>query len=52
MNTIGNMQNEMDFSYHYNEFEYKHDYEKLTMPHWNTKFYMRKITVNFCFQKR
>ena len=25
MNTIGDMQNEMDYLYHYNEFEYKHD---------------------------
>ena len=26
MNTIGDMQNEMDFYDHYNEFEYNHDY--------------------------
>ena len=25
MNTIGDMQNEMDCLYHYNVFEYKHD---------------------------
>ena len=31
MNTIGDMRNEMDFYSHYNEFEYKHDYEKVTM---------------------
>ena len=29
MNTIGDMQNEMDFYDHYNEFEYNHDYLKL-----------------------
>ena len=29
MNTIGDMQNEMDYLYHYNEFEYNHDFEKL-----------------------
>ena len=27
MNTIDDKQNEMDCLYHYNEFEYKHDYE-------------------------
>ena len=26
MNAIDDMQNEMDFSYHYNEFEYNQDY--------------------------
>ena len=30
MNTIGDMQNEMDFYDYYNEFDYNHDYEKLT----------------------
>ena len=29
MNTIGDMQNEMDFSYHCNEFEYNHDFEQV-----------------------
>ena len=27
------MQNEKYFYDHYNEFEYKHDYEKVTMTH-------------------
>ena len=31
MNTIGDMQNEKYFHDHYNEFEYKHDYVKLTI---------------------
>ena len=39
MNTIGNMQNEKNFFYHCNEFEYNHDFEKLTMHFWYTKFY-------------
>ena len=29
MNTIDDMQNEMEYLYHYNEFEYNHDYEKV-----------------------
>ena len=29
MNIIGDMQNEMDYLNHYNEFEYKHDFVKL-----------------------
>ena len=29
LNTIGNMQNEMHFFYHYNVFEYIHDFEKV-----------------------
>ena len=29
MNTIGDMQSEMDFYGHYKNFEYKHDYVKL-----------------------
>ena len=29
MNTIGDMQNEMDFYDHYNEFEYNHDFLKV-----------------------
>ena len=28
MNTIGDMQNEMDFYSQYNEFEYNHDFLK------------------------
>ena len=31
VNTIGDMQNEMDFFYHCKKFEYKHGYEKVTM---------------------
>ena len=34
MNTIGDMQNEMYFYGHYNEFEYIHDFVKLTMYYW------------------
>ena len=30
MNTIDDMQSEMDYLNHYNEFEHNHDYEKLT----------------------
>ena len=45
------MQNEMDSFYHYNKFEYNHDFEKLTMHYWYTKFYMKKITINFCFSE-
>ena len=33
MNTTDDMQNEKHFYNHYNEFEYKHDYEKVTMTH-------------------
>ena len=29
MNTIDDMQNEMDFYDHYNELEYNHDYEQV-----------------------
>ena len=29
MNTIGDMQNEMDFYDHCNEFEYNHDFEQV-----------------------
>ena len=29
MNTIGNMQNEMDFFYHCKKFEYNQDFEKI-----------------------
>ena len=29
MNTIDDLQNEMDFFYHCNEFEYNHDFEKI-----------------------
>ena len=29
MNTIDDMQNEMDCLYHYNEFEYNHDFLKV-----------------------
>ena len=29
MNTIDDMQNEMDFYSHYNEFEYNHDFLKV-----------------------
>ena len=29
MNTIGDMQNEMDFHDYYNEFEYNHDFLKV-----------------------
>ena len=32
MNTIGDMQNEMDFYDHYNEFEYNHDFQLQTIP--------------------
>ena len=28
MNTIDDMQNEKDYLYHYNEFEYNHDFVK------------------------
>ena len=52
MNTIDDMQNEMDFYDHCNEFEYNHDFVKLMMYYWYTKFYKRKITISFCFQKR
>ena len=38
MNTIGNMQNEKYFYDYYNEVEYIHDYEKVTMTHCYTKF--------------
>ena len=31
MKTIDDMQNEKYYLSHYNEFEYNHDYEKLTM---------------------
>ena len=47
MNTIGDMRNEKDFFYRCNEFENIHDFEKVKMYYWNTKFYMRKITINF-----
>ena len=30
MNTIGDKQNEIDFYDHCNEFEYNHDFEKVT----------------------
>ena len=36
MNTIGNMQNEMNFFCYCNEFEYNHDYVKFFMKNWNT----------------
>ena len=29
MNTFGDMQNEMYFYNHYNEFEYNHDFEQV-----------------------
>ena len=29
MNTTGDMQNEKDYLYHYNEFEYNHDFLKV-----------------------
>ena len=32
MNTIGDMQYEMDFYDHYNEFEYNHDFQLQTIP--------------------
>ena len=32
MNTIGDMQNEMVCLYHYNEFEYNHDFQLQTIP--------------------
>ena len=31
MNTIGDMQNEMGYLNHYNEFEYNHDFLKVFM---------------------
>ena len=41
------MRNEMDYFYYCKKFEYNHVFEKVTMHYWNTKFYMRKITINF-----
>ena len=32
------MQNEKYFYGHCNEFEYNHDFVKLTMHYWNTKY--------------
>ena len=32
MNTIVDMQNEMDFYSYYNEFEYNHDFQLQTIP--------------------
>ena len=40
MNTIGDMQNEMDFYGHCNGIEYNHDYEKLMMYYWYTKCFL------------
>ena len=37
MNTIGDMQNEMDFFYHCNKFEYNHDYLIMITMTWNDK---------------
>ena len=40
MNTIGDLQNEMDCLYHYIEIEYNHDYEKVTMTHCYTNTFI------------
>ena len=32
MKTIGDMQNEMGCLFHYNEFEYNHDFQLQTIP--------------------
>ena len=42
MNTIGDMQNEKYFYDHCNEFEYNHDFEKITMYYW--KMYTLSIS--------
>ena len=57
MNTIGDMQNEMDFFDHCNEFEYNHDYKIMITMTWNDKIKMgiliyTHLYVRVCLQTK
>ena len=51
MNTIGDMQNELDFFYHCNEFEYNHDNNIMITMTWNDKIKMGILIYTHLYVK-